>query len=163
VSTAAAGPDVRSEPMKRHESLIPLSRDHHQALHRALKLKRADEAGAAEAVRDVLEFFDGHGALHFRVEEEVLFPYFVRVGGADPSDEAIVRPLTDHVWIRARVAALREEAAPTVIELHQLGERLDDHIRYEERVLFPAIEEALTAEQLAELGRAVAAAEAAGV
>jgi hemerythrin-like domain-containing protein len=153
---------VRSGSVKRHASLIPLSRDHHQALHRALKLKRADEASAADALRDVVEFFDGHGALHFRVEEEVLFPLYVRDGGADPTDEAIVRPLTDHVWIRARIAALREASAPTVTELHELGERLDDHIRYEERVLFPAIQEALTAEQLAELGRAVAAAESAG-
>ena len=145
--------------MKRHDSLISLSRDHHQALHRALKLKRADEAGAAEALGDVVEFFDAHGALHFRVEEEVLFPLYVREGGADPTDDSIVRLLTDHVWIRARIAALRDASAPSVSELHELGERLDDHIRHEERVLFLAIEEALSEEQLSELARAVAAAE----
>jgi hypothetical protein len=70
-----------------------------------------------------------------------------------------VRVLTDHVWIRARVAALREAAAPAVEEVRELGQRLDDHIRHEERVLFPAIEAALSADQLADLGRAVAAAE----
>ena len=55
----------------------------------------------------MIEFFDVHGALHFRIEEELLLPSFVRDGGGEPTDEAIVRVLTDHVWIRARVQALR--------------------------------------------------------
>ena len=147
--------------MKRDEALAPLSRDHHQALAQALKLKRADDASAAGALRDMVEFFDAHGALHFRVEEDVLLPGYVRDAGADPNDEQIVRVLTDHVWIRARVAALREAAAPPAAELRELGQRLDDHVRHEERVLFPAIEKALSAEQLAALGQAVEAAEAA--
>lgn len=147
--------------MKRDEALTGLSRGHHQALARALKLKRADESSAAEALRDMVEFFDAHGALHFRVEEEVLLPGYVRDASADPNDEQIVRVLTDHVWIRARIAALREEDAPSAAELRELGQRLDDHVRHEERVLFPAIEQALSADQLAALGRAVEAAEAA--
>ena len=145
--------------MKRDESLTPLSRDHHQALHQALKLKRADETSAAEALRGMVEFFDAHGALHFRVEEEVLLPAYVRDGGADATEEAIARVLTDHVWIRARIGALRESPDAPVEELRELGRRLDDHVRHEERVLFPAIESALTTEQLERLGRAVAAAE----
>ena len=147
--------------MKRDESLASLSRDHHQALARALKLKRADDASAAEALREMAEFFDAHGALHFRVEEEVLLPGYVRDAGADPNDDQIVRVLTDHVWIRARIAALRESTAPPPAELRELGQRLDDHVRHEERALFPAIEQALSAEQLAALGQAVDAAEAA--
>ena len=146
--------------MKRDEALTPLSRDHHQALHQALKLKRADAASAADALRGMVEFFDADGALHFRVEEEVLLPAYVRDGGADPADEAIARVLTDHVWIRARIGALREAGAVRVADVRELGARLDDHVRHEERVLFPAIEAALSAEQLAALGHAVAAAEA---
>lgn len=148
--------------MKRDEALASLSRDHHQALFRALKLKRADEQTAAAALAGMIEFFDEHGALHFRVEEDVLLPLYVRDGGADPADEAIVRVLTDHVWIRARIAALRGAAGAPPAELRELGERLDAHVRHEERVLFPAIESALSAEQLASLADAVAAAEAAG-
>lgn len=147
--------------MKRDEALAPLSRDHHQALFRALKLKRADADTATEALAEMIDFFDSHGAHHFRVEEDVLLPLYVRDGGADPADEAIVRVLTDHVWIRARIAALREAGDPSVAELRELGERLDAHVRHEERVLFPEIELALTPEQLESLAAAVAAAEAA--
>lgn len=145
--------------MKRDKALTPLSRDHHQALSRALALKRADQSNVAEALRDMIEFFDAHGALHFRVEEEVLLPLYVRDGGADPRDEAIARVLTDHVWIRARIAALRDAREECVEDVRALGERLDAHVRHEERVLFPAIEQALSPEQLERLGRAVAAAE----
>jgi hemerythrin-like domain-containing protein len=156
ISHAAA---LRSALMKRDQSLTPLSRDHHQALHQALILKRADQSSAAEALRGMVEFFDAHGALHFRVEEEVLLPAYVRDGGADPADEAIARVLTDHVWFRARIGALRGARDARVEEVRELGVRLDDHVRHEERVLFPAIEAALSAEQLERLGREVAAAE----
>jgi iron-sulfur cluster repair protein YtfE (RIC family) len=145
--------------MKRDEALAPLSRDHHQALYRALKLKRADPETAAQALAEMIDFFDSHGAHHFRVEEDVLLPLYVRDGGADPADEAIVRVLTDHIWIRARIAALREDGEASLEELHELGERLDSHVRHEERVLFPAIELALTANQLTVLAAAVSEAE----
>lgn len=148
--------------MKRDDALASLSRDHHQALFRALKLKRADADTAAEALAEMIDFFDSHGAHHFRVEEDVLLPLYVRDGGADPADEAIVRVLTDHIWIRARIAALRDAGDPSVAELRELGERLDAHVRHEERVLFPEIELALAPEQLESLAAAVAAAEAAG-
>jgi iron-sulfur cluster repair protein YtfE (RIC family) len=36
--------------------------------------------------------------------------------------------------------------------MHQLGEMLDDHIRKEERVIFPMIEDALPEDVLMELG-----------
>lgn len=68
--------------------------------------------------------------------------------------------LTDHVWTRARIAALRDAGEAPVAEVRELGERLDAHVRHEERVLFPAIERALSPGQLEALGRAVASAEA---
>lgn len=148
--------------MKRDEALTPLSHDHHQALFRALQLKRCDEGSVADAARELTEFFDAHGALHFRVEEEVLLPRYVRAAGADPREEAIVRVLSDHVWIRARIEELRVAGRIGVEEARELGERLEAHVRHEERVLFPAIEKALTPAELADLGRAVAEAESAG-
>jgi iron-sulfur cluster repair protein YtfE (RIC family) len=44
-------------------------------------------------------------------------------------------------------------------ELRELGERLNDHVRHEEHVLFPAIERALSGEQLVRLGQSVGDAE----
>jgi len=114
--------------MKRDEALRPLSREHLVALLAAKKLKEADDLGGA--TRTFLDFWQGDGKRHFRVEEEVLLPAYVRDGGADATEEAIARVLTDHVWIRARIGALRESPDAPVEELRELGRRLDDHVRH---------------------------------
>lgn len=144
--------------MKRDQSLAELSRDHHRALRGAILMKRATEADRDEVRDAVLAFWTAEGAKHFRIEEDMLLPAYA--AKADPGSEAVVRVLVDHVWIRERMERLAADGLD-LEELHQLGQRLDDHVRHEERVLFPLIEEALDTETLAELGRRIAAAEAA--
>jgi hemerythrin-like domain-containing protein len=142
--------------MKRSEALRQLSRDHHRALEVALKLRRALDADAERVTREFLEFWRAHGAVHFRVEEEVLLP-----GAADqvaPTDPAVVRVLTDHVEIRRRARDL-EVGLASVEQLNSLGELLNDHVRHEERVLFPLIEERLTSAELSDLAQRVEEAE----
>ena len=53
-------------------------------------------------------------------------------------------------------------ADPDPAALRELGERLESHIRFEERVLFPMIEEALPVYELERLGAEFARAEADG-
>jgi hypothetical protein len=69
--------------VNRSDALAPLSRQHHQGLFAALKLKRADAAGAAEARAAFVEFWEREGREHFRVEEEVLLPAYARHGAHD--------------------------------------------------------------------------------
>lgn len=57
---------------------------------------------------------------------------------------------------------LERSADPGPATLRELGERLEHHIRSEERVLFPMIEEALPVDELERLGAAFARAEAGG-
>jgi hemerythrin-like domain-containing protein len=143
--------------VKRTEALKQLSRDHHRALEAALKLKRAGDDDKDSVVRAFLEFWRDHGSAHFRVEEEVLLP------GVEPevppTDERVVRVLTDHVEIRRRALSLEDGHDVSAAELNQLGRMLTEHVRHEERVLFPLIEDRLDADALAELADAVEAAE----
>jgi iron-sulfur cluster repair protein YtfE (RIC family) len=138
--------------MKRSEALARLSRQHHQGLFVALRLKRADSAGAVEARRAFLEFWEAEGREHFRIEEEVLLPAYARHGAHD--HPAVVRVLTDHVDLRRRAGDLAATESPEPETLHHLGERLEGHIRHEERVLFPLIEEALPDDELTRVMRA---------
>ena len=135
--------------MKRSEELAPLSRDHHHGLFAALKLKR-DAPDAREAF---LAFWEHEGNHHFAVEEDVLLPAFARHVG--PEHEAIVRVLVEHVDLRRRAQDLARArlAAP---DLQELGTRLESHIRHEENVLFPLIEETLPEQELVALGAALA-------
>jgi iron-sulfur cluster repair protein YtfE (RIC family) len=144
--------------MKRSEALRVLSHQHHQGLFAALQLKRARQATAAEARTVFLDFFEREGARHFRAEEEVLLPVFARYGGSDQPE--IVRVLTEHVDLRRRALDLEASADPAPTTLRELGELLESHIRFEERVLFPMIEAALPVDELVRLGAAFARADA---
>jgi hemerythrin-like domain-containing protein len=139
--------------MKRHDALAALSRDHHQGLVVAQRLVRATEATAAEAREAFLQFWDHDGHQHFGIEEDVLLPAVAhRIA---PRDEAVVRVLTDHVDLRRRASDLAADIAPAPSALHDLGGRLRDHIRHEERVLFGMIEQALSERELTDLLAAI--------
>jgi hemerythrin-like domain-containing protein len=144
--------------MKRDPALTDLSRDHHQALFRAMRMKRATEDDVDDVRDDVLAFWSDHGARHFRIEEEILLPAFAT--RSDPRSEAVVTVLVDHVWIRERMDRLAQDELD-LAGVRELGARLEQHVRHEERVLFPLIEEALERDALATLARRIAAAESA--
>jgi hypothetical protein len=139
--------------MKRSAAIASLSRDHHEALVVAQKLRRATDATAVEARAAFLDYWTGHGRLHFRLEEELLFPAYA--GHGDPHDPLLLRALGEHAMIRHRAEALA--AAPTVDPraLEQLGTELAAHVRLEERDLFPLIERAIPSCELDALGRAL--------
>lgn len=121
----------------------------------AKNLRRADDACKAAAA--FLEFWTEHGRLHFRIEEEVLLPCWALLGTVDES--AAARLSSEH--LRIRVAALAiDGGSPSLEELHDVGEQLAAHVRFEERQLFPLIEADLGDEQLSRLATAVSEAEA---
>jgi hypothetical protein len=142
--------------MKRSPELTPLSHDHHQALFAAQQLKRAEDIEAAATA--FLPFWEAHGRRHFQVEEEVLLPGWI---DADPSAERdlAARVLTDHLAIRSDVRRLERGTLP-LEGVRALGKTLEDHVRFEERQLFPRIEAGLDAGAIAALGAEIARAEA---
>ena len=141
--------------MKRAEALQPLSRDQLPALLVAKALREAEDINSGRVA--FLDFWRDHGAGHFRVEEEVLLPQWALY--AEPDWAQVDRMLGEHLRIRRE--ALRLAVGEVALsELHALGDLLHDHVRFEERELFAAIEESLGEEQLAKLVPAVEEAEA---
>jgi hemerythrin-like domain-containing protein len=146
--------------MKRSPELRELSVQHHDALVAARTMRRAGEGAAPleAAVTRFMRAWHGEIRLHFQVEEEVLLPLFARAVPAD--DPLIIRTLTEHVLLRRVVYDLKEAAGEQRQQLAaEIGRVLNDHIRFEERVVFPAIETALAGPNLVELGRLLAEAE----
>jgi hemerythrin-like domain-containing protein len=140
---------------KRAEALQPLSRDHLKALLAAKALRDAEDAEAARLA--FLDFWRDHGAHHFRVEEEVLLPQLALYAEVDRP--GVQRMLEEHLAIR-REALRLAGGERSLEELRALGDLLHDHVRFEERQLFPAIEASLSSEQLALIVPAVLEAEA---
>lgn len=141
--------------MKRAVALQSLSRDHLKALLTAKRLREATDVEAA--ARTFLEFWGREGRRHFRVEEEVLLPSWALHRPVDRA--AMTRMLEEHLAVRR--SALRIAAGEaTLKELQDLGRLLDEHVRFEERQLFPMIERALDPDDLTRLAAAIEQAEA---
>jgi mannose-6-phosphate isomerase-like protein (cupin superfamily) len=123
--------------MKRHPALIHLSHDHHRALVEGRRLKRAATGSdPADAAAAFALFFAQATVPHFREEEESLFPLAARSEEARP---LVVQALLDHQLLHALVAELSQPdgLAERMVEI---GDLLEQHVRREERELFPLLE-----------------------
>ncbi len=126
--------------MKRDPRLVGLSSEHHHALVLARSLSRLVAGGGADAAaaRHLAERFARELEPHFAVEEEVLLPALRAVG----EEELVEKTLADHAFLRAQA---RAAGAGDPGGLGAFAERLTEHVRFEERVLFPCCEAKLPA------------------
>jgi hemerythrin-like domain-containing protein len=119
--------------------------------------KALREAGSSSGPAETfLDFWHDDGKQHFRIEEEVLLPNWAR--HAEVHRPSVSRMLEEHLAIR-RYAFDIESNGLSVEHAHQLGELLEDHVRFEERELFPLIEAELSDDALAQLAVAIEEAE----
>jgi len=129
---------------KRHESLIPLSREHHYALMLCLRITRGlpiyseDWSWLEKKARVVAAFFDSELAPHFEAEEQVLFPAI----RTNPKARVLIAGLVvEHREIQRLARVIRSEEASSLAErLKEFAHLLEAHIRKEERQLFPIYE-----------------------
>ncbi|MEH0158654.1 hemerythrin domain-containing protein [Limibacter armeniacum] len=139
--------------MKRHEALIPLSRQHHQLLLAGQLLKKdappykglpTEPKGKAAYLQQV---FEGLWKLHTQAEEVVLVPF---LKGVDQEVDRLLEELVDeHQQIQELYDSIDFEN-PAVNTMHALGELMVLHIRKEERQLFQRVQEVF-GEKLREL------------
>jgi hemerythrin-like domain-containing protein len=146
---------------RRHESLIPLSREHHYGLmlclriHRGLPVRGNDETWVRAKAGQAAEFFASDLTGHFKAEEEALFPAMREIAGAA---ELITGLISEHRELERLAAQLSLTAgAQSVDALGRFADLLEAHIRKEERELFPLYEKEVGAETAEEVGRAVKA------
>lgn len=131
--------------MKRHKALIPLSRDHHEALILSRLLQAdapeykglpTDAAGKADYAS---RFFEKELVEHF-AEEETVFNLSRNV--SHDMDVLITELVEEHEKLAKWFNAL-PTSSDLSNDLDQLGRLLESHIRKEERVLFPMMQEQL--------------------
>jgi hemerythrin-like domain-containing protein len=129
--------------MKRHESIVVISREHHFGLLFCWKIRQGlKKQVPAERMRPYVKYFwDSHLKRHFEEEETLLF--------AAVQDELTERAYAEHREIRQLVESLSTQPEP----FRLLADAVDRHIRFEERILFPHIEKTLPETRLAEIGK----------
>lgn len=144
---------------KRHPSLVSLSHDHHHGLALALRLHQGENAlltdgwthDRKEQARRVQYFYRDELAVHFRLEEEILFPAMLKhVASASPLIPSLI---AQHRRMENLVGQLREALSSTLDPLlSELGTVLEQHIRTEERELFPMFEDHISSNVAARIG-----------
>jgi hemerythrin-like domain-containing protein len=134
-----------TKPIKRSDQLAPLSREHHDGLLFAWKIKQGlENKTSPELLRKfAMWYWRNHIKQHFYQEEKILIPYM-------PEEHPMaVRLKEEHDHIRELILGLDEEADTQTLQI--LGDLVTKHIRFEERELFVYLEKLLTKEQLDEV------------
>lgn len=126
--------------MQRAACFVPFSRQHHATLTLARHLRAVAEGVALpESFARLLERQCVELPQHFADEEKLLGPLL-----ESSAPQHLVRLASEHAELRAALAALPSPpTAATAAALGELGRRLEQHIRFEERALFPAAESQL--------------------
>lgn len=133
-------------PIKRHTSLQPLSRDHHQGLIFALRISKAVKKGIEpQRIKKYCRWFWANQLQeHFTIEEKVVFPVL------GTSHSLIKRALEEH----RRIEALISEENIASSSLLELSKLLENHIRFEERELFNEIQSQASKTELEKIEQA---------
>lgn len=144
---------MEKKPIRRNENILRLSREHHFSLLFCWKIRQGLKKGIdPERMINYAAYFRKHHAEpHFREEEEIIF---------DPFPDGMTRKAVDEHEALRRLfeeIALRSGRADEQIAglLSSLADELDQHVRFEERELFPYLEEKLNDEELSQIGRAL--------
>lgn len=134
--------------MKRNKHIIPLSKDHHFTLLFCWKIRQGLKLGvAANRMQDYARYFWSNDMLpHFEEEEVLLF--------SKVKDDLVDKALRDHAEIRSliqQIESLKDEQE-LVDSLRLIADMVEAHIRFEERALFPFLEQCLSEDELQMIG-----------
>lgn len=129
--------------MKRHIALQPLSREHHEALLLSQLLRNdvPDYAGMPSTTEGKVVYakkiFQETLLDHFK-KEEIIFRQ--SKGLQHELDNYIEELLAEHKTLSQSFQEL-DPASTSSEQLHELGQLLNLHIRKEERIVFPLLEQ----------------------
>lgn len=132
---------TKKTPQKRATELVSLSHEHHHALVFCVRLKKASQTTPEITQNYVRYFWENHISSHFDNEEK----YLLHLMPTAPLKEQF---LSEHNEIRALVNQLLTSAEEVMNNALLLSEKLNQHIRFEERILFPEIEKFASKKEL---------------
>ncbi len=131
--------------MKRNENLVPLSREHHFGLLCMWKIRQGVTKGIAykRILNYVNYFWKESLSRHFETEDRVL----------PEMENAILQNQMEQEHSQIRKLISHINASDDKQLLLDFANALQNHIRFEERVVFPEYEQNLSDEQMKEIGK----------
>ena len=130
------------EPIARHESLVPFSRDHHFGLLLVWKIRQgiSNKVIPLRISNYVLYFYEQDLQAHFLDEERHIFSLL------DAKDPLRVQAEQEHENIRKLIRDIADDKNNAEL-LQRFAENLKNHIRFEERSLFNHIQTSVALSQ----------------
>ncbi|MDY0147215.1 hemerythrin domain-containing protein [Halothiobacillus sp.] len=127
---------LQETTMRRHAQLQPLSRSHHQTLRLARQLKLG-QWNLADLRAEKKELYH-----HFTEEESTFSSLVFGLADTHPIMAQLSRMIFEHIAIMALISCI-EHSKPldNSEQVIALGELLSEHIAFEERELFPTLEQ----------------------
>jgi len=150
--------EFTNPPIKRHEALVPLSRDHFNGLSRAQRLIKSGKGDRVARHKALAEFLDAWAmeiAEHFNDEERLFIPFL-----GDSDRERLLNEHNELHELAKEAKELRGEVDPPAERVEHIGVKLRDHIRWEERELFTRLEATIEPAELAKIAQSTAEIEA---
>ncbi|HEY0751211.1 MAG TPA: hemerythrin domain-containing protein [Chitinophagaceae bacterium] len=135
--------------MQRAEALQPLSRQHKSALMACLLIRKgiSKQAPLSVITDFLLKTWEEDIQPHFVEEETKLLPLLNQYPEGKQYGDTILR---DHDLIRTGINHLRQEGVNYRL-LGDLADQIDQHVRYEERIVFQEMQSFLTTSELSKL------------
>jgi hypothetical protein len=134
-------------PVKRNQHIVQLSKDHHFTLLFCWKIRKGLrlKVEVSRIKNYVAYFWQTHMRPHFIDEETILF-------APVKNDDAVWRALNEHAVIKQQTDTIMGLENVEPLQLRALADMVENHVRYEERKLFPHLENILTEDQLKQIG-----------
>ena len=129
-----------SKPIKRHKSLLPVSREHHHGLLLCWKIREGFKYQInPERIKKHTDWFwENHLLAHFEFEEKFIFSIL------DKDNPLLKEALGQH----RRLKQLFNATDEIETNLALIEQELVAHIRFEERILFQELQKVATEEEL---------------
>lgn len=139
------------KPLKRDKNLVWLSREHHDALLLVWKIRQGFTLKVEHSrIADyILYIADEELENHFLSEEKFVFPELSVHDGSRVKAEA------QHKQLRSFIGGFKQKEFVTDEKLILFANLLEEHIRFEERILFPIIQQQVSAESLEHIGNSL--------
>lgn len=141
---------MERKPIKRNKNIVAFSKEHHAALLFCWKIRWGTHLNAEQEriTAYVKWFWQNYLLPHQSEEEQLLF--------IDKEDNLVKKALDDHILLKNKIEnIIKGNSIPTVEAFHDLADFLEDHTRYEERILFPHLEKTLSEAELEKIGLAL--------
>lgn len=137
-------------PINRNSNIVALSKDHHFGLLFCWKITEGIKLNIAlERIKEYVAFFwSQHLASHFNEEEELLFNAI--------NDTFCDKAKEDHQIIKKEIEKITNNGEIGKHDYLHLAQLINQHIRFEERVLFPNLELLLSEQELIAIGHRLA-------